>query len=432
MLLTSASALARFLAIIIFSLHCSVGIAEPAPADLSDRINTTQDADELYALAVTALASDQPQLAQEALERVVTKRPRFAGAWLDLALAAYRSGDRVAALEHLEYLRSQFSLPPALAAQIAHWHRLWQSPQAPAATRSWQGEISLSIGYDNNVNAGTSSRIFPLSLPEGSVLLSVDDNFLPHADRFNLLNIATWGPAQSLGSGKISPFLLLRRKQFTRQHDYSSLDIQPGLIYQQPTGENGSWQIALFVQHYRLGDAPLFNDQRLAVQRTYFGQKCRLTAGGEIEARQHQRIANLSGTFYSLSGSLGCRLPGNGNLGATIKGIREQAHKERPGGSNQGGEFLLTYDQPLGNSRRLQVGWQISRLNDQEGYSPLLENNAARHLERQTLYLSLRQALSAQWEARLNIEQIQQSSNLPIFQQKGNLIMLALVRTLGT
>ena len=63
-------------------------------------------ADQLYPLALRALAANQPELARQALERVVSLQPHFAGAWLDLALATYRSGDAAAAVEHLEYLRS--------------------------------------------------------------------------------------------------------------------------------------------------------------------------------------------------------------------------------------------------------------------------------------------------------------------------------------
>ena len=415
-------------------------------SQLSQQINASHHPEQLYQLALSALAANQPELARVALERVVGLKPGFAGAWLDLALASYRSGDAAAALEHLEYLRSQFTLPAALAAQVDYWFGLWQSPPqnaAPAAARpGWQGEILLGAGYDGNANTGLARLQIPLSLASGSTLFEVDKAYLPRADRFALLAVSLGGPAWALGPGHISPLLLLRSKQLAHEGDFSTLDLQPGLVYSQPaaqgagnsghSGNSGHWQVNLLAQHYRLGGQPLLNGLRMAVQRSLPWHTCQGSGGAEAEARRHQRIPNLGGSLYSVSVGLACPLPDGdhkghkGILGATLKAGFEQARLERPGGNNRSAELTVRYEQPLSATQSLHASWQIARSADQTGYSPLLEDNASRRLQRQTLSLGLRQTLTRACEARLSFEYFQQHANLPLFEQQGSLLMLGL------
>ncbi len=409
-------------------------------SQLTQQINASHNPDQLYQLALSALAANQPELARQALERVLSLKPGFAGAWLDLALATYRSGDAAAAVEHLEYLRSQFTLPPALATQVDHWLGLWQNAPPAAATPGWQGEILLGLGYDSNANTGLARLQIPLSLATGSTLFDVDKAYLPRADRFALLAVTLGGPAWALGPGRINPVLLLRSKQLAHEGDFSTLDLQPGLVYQQPAGQgagnSGNWQANLLARHYRLGGQALFNGLRVAVQRNQpwhtLAHTCQGTGGIEAEARRHQRITNLGGTLYSVSAALACPLPGNdhkghkGNLSATLKVGFEQARLDRPGGNNRSAELIVRYEQPLSATQSLQASWQIARSADQTGYSPLLEDNATRRLQRQTLSLGLRQTLTRAWEARLNFEYFQQRANLPLFEQQGSLLMVGL------
>jgi hypothetical protein len=411
---------------LLLLLPSAACLAEQEGGVLAETIRSAQDVDQLYSHAVAALAADQPGLAREALERVVSARPRFAGAWLDLALATYRSGDIAAALEHLEYLRSQFALPPALAAQVDYWSRLWENPQHAIAPRGWQGEVLFGVGYDSNVNGGLSSSRMLLSIPGGPSLFDVDGAYLPRADRFMLLNITSWGPAQAVGAGRLNPVLLLGAKQLMQEADFSSLDIQPGLVYQQPAAGEGSWQLSLFAQHASLGGNALYNGVYAAAQRAHPWNTCNWTGGVEYETRQHLRVSNLGGEIFSLSGGLGCLLFGDANLSATLKTGYEQAHGDRPGGDNRRTQLHLRYDHPFNATQRLQAYWQIWRINDQEGYSPILENNAIRRVQRQTFGISLRQAVSREWELRLNYDVFQQRANLPLFEQKGVLTMLSL------
>lgn len=404
--------------------------AEQAASTLAGRISATQDPEQLYALALAALAADQPRLASQALERVVALQPRFAGAWLDLALATYRSGDPAAALEHLEYLRGQFSVPPALAAQMDYWQSIWQNAPQAAEPPGWQGEVLFGFGRDSNANTGLAHPQITLSLPTGRALFEVDKAYRPHPDRYGLLSLTLGGPAQALGAGRISPVLLLRGKQLAREGGFSSLDLQSGLLYQRAAAGQGQaagrWQAHLLARHYRLGGQTLFGGLRLAAQRSQPWHGCQASGGAEVETRWHQRVPSLGGALYSASASLGCRLPGNGSLSATVKAGFEQARQGRPGGDNHSTELTVRYEQPLSASQSLQASWQTGRTADRHGYSPLLEDNAIRRVRRQALSLGLRQAITRQWDARLSYEYSWQRANLPLFEQQGSAFQFGL------
>jgi hypothetical protein len=349
-------------------------------------------------------------------------------------LATYQSGDAVAALEHLEYLRGQFTLPPAIATQVLAWAELWQTtpqvaPPTPAeGTPGWVGELHLAVGHDSNANNGLTRGQITLTLPTGSTLFDLDSAYRPRADQFALFNVTLGGPPVPLGGGRISPLLFLRSKQLATEGDFSTLDLQPGLAYQYPVAGQGggSWQAYLMAQHYRLGGQPLFNGLRLSVQRNQPWQACQASTSTELEARRHVRVPNLGGTLLGLGAGLWCPLPGNASVSASAKVGLDHADLDRAGGSNRSADVQLRYEHALSPTQIIQTSWQHTRTTDQAGYSPLLEDNAPRSLQRNTLGLALRQTIAPAWEARFSLEYFVQRSNLALFEQRGSLFMLGM------
>lgn len=413
-------------------LACTGAPAQDNTTSLAQQISAAQDSGQLYQLGLSALAARQPQLARQALERVVSARPEFAGAWLDLALATYQSGDPVAAIEHLEYLRSQFSLPPALAAQVDHWFDQWQAtpqalPAAPVTQRAgWVGELQLGLGHDSNANNGLARGQITLSLPTGNTLFDLDKAYRPRADLFALLGLTLGGPSVKLGAGRISPLLLLRSKQLAQEGDYSTLDLQPGLAYQHPPSSEGggNWQAHLMAQHYRLGGQPLFNGLRLSAVRNQAWQACQGSASADLETKAHQRVPSLSGHLLGFGAGLLCRLSAENKLSLSAKTSLDRAGPTRAGGNSRSTELQLRFDHAISPTQSLQSTWQHLRTADQAGYSPLLQDNAPRSLQRNTLSLSLRQAIAPAWEARLSLEHFVQRSNLALFEQRGSQLLL--------
>jgi hypothetical protein len=412
--------------------HAFAESPEDPPVTSTDRpsvVTNDKSIDSLYLSAIAALAADQPVAAREMLEAVVTARPEYAGAWLDLALAAYRSGDVEAGLEHLEYLRSHFSLPPALASQVGYWYKRWQQPASQTVKKhKWQGELTIGYGHDTNVNAGLSSNNLSLTFFGNNIDFPVDRKSLPYADDFSLLSVTTWGPALVLDEGSITPLLVLRGKRFNSQSDYDNLDMQAGAVYLRPAEESGSWRVAAFVQQYRLGGNTLNNAVRLNAQRNYSWSNCQISAGGEMEYRHAKEDAEIGGNLFSLTGGLNCPMPWGGSISSQLRMGQTRPREGWPGGTKNGHEFALQYSHPFANERRLDLTWRSSWLNDTEGYSPLLENNEARRIFRQDLSLSLRQQLTTEWDALVTAEILRQRSNLELFSYNGSSLMIGVVR----
>ena len=407
----------RVVALSLGALCCAPVCAETESLDIGER----------YAQATAALAADDPARARELLEAIVADRPEFAGARLDLALAAYRSGDTEAGLEHLDYLRSHFILPGSIASQVDYWYQRWQSP-APTKPNAWQGDLTLSYGRDSNVNAGLATNSLTLSFPGGNVAYPLDRSAQPYADNFYLLALNAWGPAHAIALGKLTPVIQLRNKRLNEQSDYDSIDINAGAIYLQPAENSGSWRIAGFLQYYQLGGKTINTAFRLSTLRMHPWGACQLSGGGELETRQAKDLTDMGGGLLSVNAGLSCPLPGEASISSLLRAGYTRPRDDWPGGSKTGLEFALQYNQPLGASRRFEATWRYSQLNDSEGYSPLLENNATRRLKRNDYALTLRQEIGTGWEALLSIEHVSQNSNLPLFEYQGSLLMLGLTK----
>jgi hypothetical protein len=411
-----------------------IGVANgqtgPEPAAVSPPLVHASVA-ERYRLALHHLDQGQPQAARLLLEEIVAERPEFAGAWLDLALAAQQSNDTSAALEHLAYIRQQFLLAPAMAWQIERWQQAWQVPSPSVDAPSvWQGEISVDIGYNDNVNGGLSQDQITLSIPGGGhAIMPIAPGYRPRGDAYAQVGIQAWQRWQ-LDGGSLHPLLRLRSRHMQSEGDYGQLDLQGGLIYQTIPDDRGrAWQASFLLQHDRLGGTPLIEAQRLVLQRLQSDGRCRLAWGGELERRHYPGLP-LGGLLAWLDIGLACKADEATQLATGLRGGHERARSaQRPGGDNRQIELTLQGSRRLPNGSTLDVRWQHSRGWDQEGYSPLLAENAARRLERDFFNLTLRHPLTPDWEARLMLELQRQRSNLEIFSQNARQISLGMSRS---
>jgi len=399
--------------------------AEPPPAPPEQR----------YQQALRLLEQGQPQAARQLLEDIVTEQPGFAGAWIDLALATYQSGDPAAALEHLAYLRQQFPLSLALLQQIEYWERAWQqaplplSPTlSPPPSQAWQGKLNLDYGYSNNVNGGLTQEQITLTLPGGQRLaLPLAPEQRPRGDRFTQLGLEAWR-RWPLAGGSLYPLVQLQARQMNHEKDYNQLDLQGGLIYQtQPDPAGRAWQASLLLQHASLGGNTLVQSSRLQFQRLYNQAGWRLAWGGELEYRRYPGLP-LDGRYLWLNLALAYKPGPATQLGGQIRLGQERAEADQPGGNSREYELTLEASHRLENGASLELQWQRSHSQDQAGYSPLLEDDARRSLWRQQFSLALRQPLGTRWEARLALELQEQHSNLALFNQRAHQLSLGLSR----
>lgn len=390
--------------------------------------NAEPDIETLYRQALAALDRGEFGQARSQLEQLVALRPDHAGAWIDLALACRYSGDTDAAIEHLGYVRQRFPLSPELEQRIDLWHAQWLAPPPQPGNGRWQSELQFAAGYDSNANSGLALSQITLTLPDSSVTLPLDPSYRARGDTFTQLDYSGRGPA---AGGRLTPFVLLRHRQYAHESDQDQTDLQAGAIYPFAAGPAGRhWQAIAIAQHYRLGGHTLSDSQRLVLQQLRPLADCLLVLGGEIENRQYRQLT-LGGTLFWLSGGYGCGSQAGGQTdnqtSAWVRLGREEPHAaDRPGGGYSAIEATFQAARTLSGGQRVLAVWQIGHVVDDGGYSPVLANNASRRITRHHLHLALRQPLRGGWDARLSLDLQHQQSNLSLFEQNVHQAMLGL------
>jgi len=397
-----------------------------SPTAKPTQASAPRDVNALYRQALIALERGDYTSAREQLEQVVQAWPDHAGAWIDLALACRQGGDTEAAIEHLAYARQRFPLPPPLEQQIALWQKQWEAPPAAHASDRWQREIRFGLGYDSNANSGLALSQISLSLPGESLILPLDPDYRPRGDSFAQLDYLAWGPAWSVEGRKLNPFALVRHRQNAHESDYDQSDFQAGVVYPFAQHPDSHWQATLIARHYRLGGRALSNSQRVILQQLRPMGDCRLALGGEMENRLYSSVS-LDGTQFWLGGNYACKTRLGTQLSAHLRLGHEVPHdSSRPGGGHSALEATFQASHAWPDGRHLLAAWQIGRGIDDDGYSPVLENNASRRLTRHHLHVTFSQPLRERWDARFSLDLQRQEANLPLFEQRANQAMIGL------
>lgn len=91
----------------------------------------------------------------------------------------------------------------------------------------------------------------------------------------------------------------------------------------------------------------------------------------------------------------------------------------RPGGQARHNELIAQFGMPLAWGARADLSITLAQTRDAEGYSPLLEQNAARHLDRHTLRLTVVAPVAPDIDFHLLAEDNRFKSNLALFNQSG-------------
>ena len=134
--------------------------------------------------------------------------------------------------------------------------------------------------------------------------------------------------------------------------------------------------------------------------------------------------SELDGRFLGLTAGLACLL-GSNRITAAVRAGRDMAHRDRPGGDQRQLDLRLAWLGAIGGGTLL-ADLVLSHQRDQEGYSPLLENNAVRRLKRASLRLEYAYPVAAGWSVLVTADGTLQRSNLELFDIAGRAVYLAL------
>jgi hypothetical protein len=370
---------------------------------------------DLYLRALRAIAENRTEDAAELLTQFLQSEPEHAGAWLDLAISQCELGRAADAERLFDEITTRFAPPPGIMDMISQ-HRA-QGCAAPAFRTQYA--LSASLGYDNNVNQGASSRFFGTGSDGRPAEL--DKDFLPKADRYTQLNgeiSRPIGHRSTVGFGQVR----LRRHASVRDQDTSSVLM----------GVDQSWQLASWqgrataaVGWLELGGRYYQRQSQLQL-RTYPPVPLPSwldwsTNLGVVRTTYPTRIAN-DGTTSELGTMLSTR--GMRWQGVVTAGINHDHGEEgRLGGDRKGWYTSGLLYGPLGSRLKGQFSLSRQHWRGTEAYAPNVIDDI-RHQDTTQLSATVTLPLQGRHSLQLEWRGVRNRENISLFQYNSRSIQL--------
>ncbi|MCX7170393.1 MAG: hypothetical protein NTY41_08900 [Proteobacteria bacterium] len=381
-----------------------------------------------YVLGVVALKAEANTIALHALERVVLQSPERAGAWVDLAIAHARLGETETAATLLDYVEQTFPVPPALRTALDNARR---QLLAMRLAGGWHGEFSASIGHDSNANSGLGIDRLTLTLDGVPAEFLIAPEFRVRSDAFMQLGgrlRRAWDTTLAGAQGRFMLTGTAKAKDYRSEKNFNLGDATLQAVYQQPA-LGGEAEVSVGTQQIRLGGESLVNIRRLQLAwgrrlaELVPGVNCRLQAGPENELRSYPDRHYLDGGIHWLGLQLICATAGS-DTALSLRAGNDDPDAARPGGKTSRSELTLVHRTGLWQQFSGEFSLSAARSNDADGYSPVLDGNSRRHIDRYYANAVVYWPVSYGVEALASLEVSRQDSNIAIFDQSGRVFML--------
>jgi hypothetical protein len=367
---------------------------------------------EFFALYGAAqLNSGNVAEATESLERALLLRPEYGAAQIDYAQALFLQGQLFSALELNEVLLSRTDLPPELQVIIQSRQQFWQS-----LTTEKSAQLDVLAGHDSNLNGAPDPDQITLTLSGEPVLLALNEEFRPQSGPY--LNFRLGGRYRQLAPQYQHSWLTEVRGRISEDADTDLLQLDSRYTFVRPD-RNQSWQVDAGVGYLQFGGSSLYTaaDVRVRYQRAS-RLTCKPYYGLALQQQYFHGQTQLNALESKASAGVVCPIvssSGSQQLGAEFSVLANTANEsERPGGDRNGWQVNLDWrvSLPVGEFRS-----QLShtRLNDSDGYTPLLADGAKRSLSRSYVLLQYRRPIRRDMTFLLNVYHQNQSSNLDLF-----------------
>ncbi len=393
--------------VLLLALVWPVGAALAAPEP--------DAADSLYDSALKALREGNEEEALILLNEVLTREPKHAGAWLDLAIAYCDLGHRDRAESIFAYVESAFNPPPSLRQVIEHYRAGGcKRSEAPAriALRLYGGQVG-------NVNQGTSSPFVRFGLPGQTFDLQLSDRYLPRSDRAVGSELAIEYP---IAGTKWQAFGGAQLRRYASEHDFDIGLLSGGLARRT---ESGGWRFDAQVQGTRLWLGGSAYQTSLGVWGSLWAPGEKFRPGAELALTDYRYSQNpvYDSTIADLRAKVLVQPSEASSVQLSAGAQLDLAANDRPGRDRSGpvAQMLAVYSPAP--RHRIEFAGEWRRLRDRQSYDPLLFEGAVRLQKQQYLLLAW------QWNYRdadsVRIEWRRQGStdSLPVFTYAGNSLM---------
>ncbi|MBK6470865.1 MAG: hypothetical protein IPF94_08990 [Betaproteobacteria bacterium] len=372
------------------------------------------------------------------LERALLLDPDLLPAQADHALALAALGEPAAREELVRAWQSRTDVPPVL------WKRL--NDPAPRLARGttvtvpgradadmpapgWVQlrEVQLLTGYENNLVQSPRLSELTITPPDGPVTLPLARPLAPRAGGAALLDMTWQGAISPSNTRSYLVGIQASTRHAPGDSDTDWHSVRLGLGAYQTAGD-WRWQLQGRAQY---AGGALSEDSRM--WRLGLGAEgpagnCSQRWYVETEDRRYREIPINDTQVEGVSASLLCAVPGlrGWTLGLSVARGQDRARlDQRPGGNQKKSGAGLRLLIGLGRSGRdnnpwfLDAQWRYSHSKDEEGFSPLLENNVRRSTKNQQLVVELTgpwfELAAHRAESVIQVLVSREKSNLAVF-----------------
>lgn len=376
-------------------------------------------------LGAARLYSGRLSGAIESLERALLLDPDHGAALVDYAEALLRDGQLFAALEINGSLLEREDLPSGLAARIADRQSDWRG-----LTRRAEWQLDLLAGHDSNLNGAPDRDAIALTLSGESVLLPLIPEF--QAVEGPYLNARTAGSLRRLGPDSQHAFgaELRVRTGEDSAHDLVNLGARYGYI--RPGRGGGGLLFDAGVSHLAFSGNSLYTGSSASLRRELALEgRCRPFYGATAQHQLWHGQSRLNGLEAKLGAGADCAVGGAANqrVSGEVGALRNAALKpRRPGGDRRGWQLSLDWRLALPRGT-VTARFSHTRLEDREGYSPLLAGGARRDTRRSALQVQYRERVAALGEGAwllVSAYHQRQDSNIELFQTENTIAEVGL------
>jgi tetratricopeptide (TPR) repeat protein len=396
---------------------------------------------EYYALLGAAqLNSGRLTLAVESLERALLLDPQHGGAQIDYAQALFRRGELFPALAMNQRVINRDDLPDNLRPMLSERQRQWRS-----LTRQRIHRAEIQAGYDNNLNGAPTPSEITLTLSGEDVLLALDESYQAIAGPYVNARLSSAYRAMSPNSQQNWLFDVRGRVSEDEASDLVQLDGR--YAYIRPARDK-SWQVSGGLSHLMFGGKPLYTaaeaGAQIASQRVL--SACTPFAGATSQYQLFHNQSTLNAIESRLTIGVNCQNAANISAasnntwlgaGASQAGTAlnrrwwqrmqwtptfnvlhsEPIKNNRPGNRRTGWQINLDWRMPL-RTGTLSAQFSHTEMDDSDGYSPLLANNAKREIDRSYALIQYRLPVTSQTTLQWNAFWQRQHSNLDLFKSR--------------
>jgi len=379
---------------------------------LASLMSECLDSAEFFALFGAAqLNSGEVAESLESLERALLLDPLNGAAQIDYAQALYLQGDLFAALELNDGLLAREDLPTNLRSVLESRQRTWR-----AITRQRLVQLDVLAGYDNNLNSAPSPDEITLTLSGEDVVLALNPDFRPVSGPY--LNMRLGARFRQLAPDYQHNWLVEARGRVSEDSQSDQVQLDTRYAFVRP-GRRHNWQLDAGLSHLLFGGNPLYTAAETSARYQPFSSMlCKPYYGLALQHQLFHDNSQLNGLEGKASAGLNCPFDtsiGTQQLVMELALLENAALKaDRPGGDRAGWQANMNWRIPLGNGDILS---QLShtRLDDREGYNPLLQDGADRWLARTYLLVQYRRQLSTDTTLLFNFFHQYQRSNIELF-----------------